>query len=125
MGYIDKEWMKVECLGSPNIKIWEKIFLSKIWVFPKTATKMMVFLKLKRCFFHFSQNRWIFCFNLKTHSEQVHKVCFSETNWLEHFILTFWKKMIFYVSDSPLYFKKTKILKSEKKWILMAYLSLP
>ena len=61
----------------------------------------------------------------KTHSEQVHKVCFSEINWLEHFILTFWKKLIFHVSDSTLYIKKTKILKSEKKWILMAYLSLP
>ena len=43
----------------------------------------------------------------------------------ELFILTFWKKLIFHVSDSTLYIKKTKILKSEKKWILMAYLSLP
>ena len=125
MGYIDKEWMKVDCLGNLNIKVWEKNFFSKIWFFSKTATKMMVFLWLKRCFFHFSQNGWIFGFNPKTHSEQVHKVCFSETNWLEHFILTSWKKLIFHVSDSTLYIQKTKILKSEKKWILMAYLSLP
>ena len=54
----------------------------------------------------------------KNHSEQVHKVCFSETNWLEHFILTFWKKLIFHVSDSTLYIKKTKIF---QKWEKMNF----
>ena len=44
-------------------------------------------------------------------------MCFSETNWLEHFILTFWKKLIFYVSDSTLYQKN----KNFKKWEKMNF----
>ena len=45
-------------------------------------------------------------------------MCFSETNWLKHFILTFWKKLIFHVSDSTLYIKKKK---NFKKWEKMNF----
>ena len=63
--------------------------------------------------------------NMKTILNTLKKcVLVKQIDW-NNFSWLFEKKLIFHVSDSTFYIKKTKILKSEKKWVLMAYLSLP
>ena len=59
------------------------------------------------------------------HSKQVHDVWPSKRIRLEQLFVSFWKKLIFHVSDSTFFIKKMKMLKSEKKSVLMVYLSLP
>ena len=66
-----------------------------------------------------------YVFHHEIYSKQVHKVRLSELYWLHQLFLTFWKTMIFNVSDSTFFIKKIKLFKSEKKWGLMAYMSLP
>ena len=56
--------------------------------------------------------------NMKTILNRLKKCVFSETNWLEQLILTFWKKLIFHVSDSTFYIKKNKTF---KKWEKMSF----
>ena len=65
-----------------------------------------------------------FVFGHENHSKQVHKVRLSELYQLDQLFLTFWKKMIFHVSDSTFFIKKIKLFQSEKKWVSMAFLSL-
>ena len=63
--------------------------------------------------------------NMKTILNKLKKcVLVKQIDW-NNFFWLFEKKLIFQVSDSTFYIQKTKILKSEKKWVLMAYLSLP
>ena len=66
-----------------------------------------------------------YVFGHENHSKQVDEVQLSELNRLDQLFLTFWKKMIFNVSDSTFFVKKIRLFKSEKKWVSMAYLSLP
>ena len=66
-----------------------------------------------------------YVFGHEIHSKRVHKVRLSDMFWLDQLFLTFWKKVIFNVSDSTFFIKKIKLFKSEKKWGLMADLSLP
>ena len=63
--------------------------------------------------------------NMKTILNKLKKCVLVKQNDWNNFFWLFEKKLIFHVSDSTFYIQKTKILKSEKKWVLMAYLSLP
>ena len=66
-----------------------------------------------------------YVFGHENHSKRVHKVRLSDMFWLDQLFLTFWKKVIFNVSDSTFFIKKIKLFKSDKKWGLMADLRLP
>ena len=79
----------------------------------------------KRVFSTFLKMGNFYVFGHENLSKQVHKVWLSEMYRLEQLFLTFWKKMIFHVSDSTFFIKKIKLFQSEKKWVSMAYLSLP
>ena len=65
-----------------------------------------------------------YVFGHENHSQQIHKVRLSEMNQLDQLFLTFWKKMIFNVSDSTFFFKKkkncSKVRKSEVWWHIWA-----
>ena len=60
-----------------------------------------------------------FCWiDYENHSEQILNVWPTEWVQMEHFFLTFWKNMIFPVSDSIFFFsKKFKFSKVKKKII--------
>ena len=79
----------------------------------------------KRVFSTFLKMGKFYVFGHEYLSKQVHKVWLSEMYRLEQLFLTFWKKMIFHVSDSTFFIKKINFFQSEKKWVSMAYLSLP
>ena len=66
-----------------------------------------------------------YVFGHENHSKRVHKVSLFEMYQFGQLFLTFWKQMIFNVSDSTFFIKKIKLFQSEKKWVSMAYLSLP
>ena len=50
MGYIDKEWMKVDCLGSQIWKFEKKFFLKNLSFF-KNCNKNDGFFVTKKVFF--------------------------------------------------------------------------
>ena len=67
----------------------------------------------KRVFSTFLKMGKFYVFGHENFSKQVHKVWLSEMYRLEQLFLTFWKKMIFHVSDSTFFIKKNKIV---PKW---------
>ena len=54
-----------------------------------------------------------YVFHHEIYSKQVHKFRLSELYWLDQLFLTFWKTMIFNVSDSTFFYQKNKIV---QKW---------
>ena len=103
-----------------------KIPFRSYW-FEDDFTRFIYLFELTKNFFFclFSKYGKSTALVMKNHSEQIHKVLLSEMYRLDKLFLTFWKKMIFNVSDSTFFNKIIKLFQSEKKWVSMAYLSLP